>query len=304
MNHGHDVMEAIGLLRAGATPTEAWRESFGVDVDADGAPKIDDAAHLDGAVALRAAGRLAHRSGAPLAQVLETIEEAERGRRRAEDARDAALAGPRASTRVLMILPAIGWLFAVALDPGAAHVLVATGLGWALLGVTGSLWWTGGWWLRRMVSHAERAGADAGPASLPLALAEAAVGAGLDVRSCLGEVGHALASPTGADLEVVAHRLADGETWARAWRDADPTTAPLERAMRSAWLRGASPGPTLRAARESVIETGRRAAEQAAARVGVMATLPLALCLLPGFIAVSVVPLIVSLVAGFGEVRT
>jgi tight adherence protein B len=304
MSGGLKTMEAIGLLRSGASPAEAWWEAFGVGVEADGAPafSLPGAAKSEEDVvevlALRAAGRLACRAGAPLADVLERIEEAERGRRRTEAAREAALAGPRASATVLMWLPAVGWVFAVALDPRAARILLASPLGWTLLAIGGALWMGGRAWLKRLVSRAEAAGLDAAPAAFPLALAEAAVGAGLDVRAAMEEVGVALGGESGEGLVRASARLAAGDTWTRAWAESPVALEPLERALRSSWLRGASPAPTLSATREAIIELGRLDAEKAAARLSVSATLPLTLCLLPAFVVVGVLPLVVAMASG------
>ena len=200
---------------------------------------------------------------------------------------------------MLLWLPVVGWVFAVILDPRAARVLVATPLGWILLAIGGALWAGGHTWLQRLVLRAEAAGRDAAPAALVLALAEAAVGSGLDVRSAIAEVGWAI-TPEGEVLSRIADRLADGEGWSTAWAEAPPRFAPLERALRSSWFRGASPASTLRATREAIVERGQEEAEREAARMGVSATLPLALCLLPSFVVVGVMPLIVALATGIG----
>jgi len=300
---GSATMEAIGLLRSGATPEVAWRESFGVEVDVDGAPRLEGEARAGPrgrreAEALRAAGRLAHRSGAPLADVLERIDNAERARRRAEAAREVALAGPRASARVLLWLPAVGWIMALVIDPGAVRIVGATPLGWGCLAVGGCLWWAGRAWLRSLVRRAESAGDGAGPEALPFALLEAAVGSGLDIRTAVGEVGAALGAAGGA-LVTVTERLGRGEPWPQAWEGSGRST--LERALRSAWFRGASPVPMLEATRQAIVERGREDAEAEAGRLGVKATLPLAVCLLPAFIVLGVLPLVVSLAAGVGR---
>lgn len=296
---GLRTMEAIGLLRSGATPEATWWEAFGVGVDSEGAPEVGglDPAETE---ALRAAGRLACRSGAPLADVLERIEEAERGRRRAGSAREVALAGPRASARVLLGLPVVGWVFAVVLDPGVVGILVATPLGWILLALGGALWAGGRSWLRRLVARAEAAGSEAAPAALVLALVEAAVASGLDIRTAIAEVGRAMGAE-GEALSSVADRLTQGEGWSAAWGEAGGRLWPLERALRSSWFRGASPAPTLRAAREAIVEKGREEAEREAARLGVGATLPLALCLLPSFVVVGVIPLVVAMASGISS---
>ncbi|MCJ7827246.1 MAG: hypothetical protein MUP36_03290, partial [Demequinaceae bacterium] len=218
--------------------------------------------------------------------------------RRAAAAREVALAGPRASARVLLWLPAVGWVFALALDSGAARVLLATPLGWFLLAIGGSLWWGGRAWLRHLVAHAEAAGSDAASMALPLALMEAAVGSGLDIRSALADVGWAI-EPGGEWLTRVAEALGRGDPWSEAWEGAGHPA--IERALKSSWHRGASPVATLRATREAIVEKGREDAEREAGRLGVGATLPLALCLLPAFVVIGVVPLVVALAIGVGQ---
>ncbi len=301
--NGTATMEAIGLLRSGATPEIAWKEAFGAGVEGDGAPRLEEGdwkgrCREGEAEALRAAGRLAHRSGAPLADILERIEDAERARRRAEAAREIALAGPRASARVLLWLPAVGWVMALVIDPGAARVVGTTPLGWGFLVVGGGLWWAGRVWLRSFVRRAENAGSDAGPESLPFALLEAAIESGLDVRTAVGEVGEALGG-AGRGLVAVMEGLSRGEPWPRAWEGSGRPR--LERALRSAWLRGASPVPMLEATRRAIVERGREDAEGEAGRLGVKATLPLTLCLLPAFVVLGVLPLVVSLASGVGR---
>ena len=300
--------EAIGLLRSGASPAFAWREAYGVGVGPDGAPDIgagdptaSDPAASDPAVrALRAAGRLAHRSGAPLADVLETVVATERARERAEVARELALAGPEASGMVLQWLPVAGWALAAAVDTASLRILAGTPLGWLLLALGGGLWLAGRRWIRALTATAREAGAEGGPAALPLALAEAAVGAGLDVRSAIDAVGTAMGGDEGARLVAVARDLASGATWEGAWAETGPTLEPLGRALRSSWTAGASPVPVLAAATESAIERARADAERAAAVLGVRVALPLALCLLPCFVVVGVVPLLLAVAGSTG----
>lgn len=301
------VLEVIGLVRAGATPEAAWRDALGVATGADGAPVLVGS-DVD-AAALRAAARLAHRAGASLADVLERVEEYARARRRADAARKAALAGPRASATVLAWLPLVGWVMGFVLEPSSARVLLATPMGWLMLAVGGGLWLTGRRWTTALVHRAEAAGADAASHALPLVLAEAAVSAGLDVRSALDLTGVALANAEGARYITVAARLGAGVPWVTAWGAAwgektgvaaGPELAPLERALRPAWLSGASPVPILRAAGQGIVERARDEAEAAAAELGVRAALPLALCFLPAFVCVGVVPLVLALVSGTG----
>ncbi len=292
------LTEAIGLLRSGATPAMAWREAYGVGVDSDGAPEIppNDPSER----ALRAAGRLAHRSGAPLADVLETVVATERARERAEVARALALAGPEASGLVLQWLPVAGWALAAAVDTASLRILTQTPLGWVLLGIGGGLWFGGRRWIRALTATAREAGREAEPAALPLVLAEAAIGAGLDLRSAIEAVGTAMGGEEEAALVGVARALGSGAAWDAAWADAEPPIDQMGRALRSSWMAGASPVPVLAAARESAIERARAEAERAAAVLGVRVALPLALCLLPAFVVVGVVPLLIAVAGSTG----
>jgi tight adherence protein B len=295
--------EAIGLLRSGASPEQAWREAYGVGVEADGAPAVSRSDPSERA--LRAAGRLARQTGAPLADVLETIVETERARERAEVARELALAGPRASGLVLQWLPAAGWALAAAVDVTSLRILAGTPLGWLLLAIGSALWFAGRRWIRALTATAREAGRASEPAALPLALAEAAVAAGLDLRSAIAAVGLAIGEGPGAALASVAGSLGNGVAWDAAWADATwadaaPSIEPLGRALRSSWMSGASPLPLLRASREVVVERARAEAEGAAAVLGVRVALPLALCLLPAFVVVGVVPLLLAVARGAG----
>ena len=295
--------EAIGLLRSGASPEQAWSEAYGVAVEGDGAPTI--APGDPSGPSLRAAGRLARETGAPLADVLATIVETERARERAEIARELALAGPRASGIVLQWLPAAGWALAAAVDVASLRILAGTPIGWVLLALGGGLWFAGRRWIRALTVTAREAGRAREPAALPLALAEAAVAAGLDLRSAIEAVGRATADAPGKTLVVVAGSLGSGVAWDAAWAavagtDAAPSIEPLGRALRSSWMSGASPLPLLRASREVVIERSRADAEAAAAVLGVRVALPLALCLLPAFVVVGVVPLLLAVARGAG----
>ena len=290
--------EAIGLLRSGASPEQAWREAYGVGVEADGAPAIAPGDPSERA--LRAAGRLARHTGAPLADILGTVVETERARERAEIARELALAGPRASGMVLQWLPAAGWVLATAVDADSVRILAGTPLGWFLLALGGGLWFAGRRWIRGLTATAREAGRASEPAALLLALAEAAIAAGLDVRSAIAAVGHAIADAPGGALVSVAGSLGAAVAWDAAWAGVDPSVEPLGRALRSSWMSGASPLPLLKAAREVVVERSRAEAEQAAAVLGVRVALPLALCLLPAFVVVGVVPLLLAVARGAG----
>ncbi|ACZ29364.1 conserved hypothetical protein [Xylanimonas cellulosilytica DSM 15894] len=157
------VAQVTALLRAGAPPGAAWTRAAGVPVDALGVPEVDALGGVVGdgpARAVCAATRLALTVGAPLGRVLDAVADALVAEAEAAAERDAALAGPRTTARVLLWLPAagalLGWTLgadplAVATDGGAGTAAVGGGL--VLLGV-------GRWWTGRLVDAARRAGAE------------------------------------------------------------------------------------------------------------------------------------------------
>src|SRR5690606_23620613 len=111
-----ELAEAAALLRSGASPEAAWRAVGCEGIDPDGAPRgLGDGLV---AVAARAAARLAHRTGAPLAPVLDDVRVFAVAAAEANAAREAALAGPRMSARVLTWLPGAGVALGAIVDTG------------------------------------------------------------------------------------------------------------------------------------------------------------------------------------------
>lgn len=288
----------VARLEAGVAPDDAWARVLGVGVEADGAPAI--AGHA--AREVRAAARLSRETGAPLAAVLRVVAEALAARDDVRQRREAALAGVRASERLLLALPWAGVAMAALVEPRTFEVLTGTAFGWALVTVGSALAFAGSKWMRALIENAERAGEDSPPVSLALALAEAAVHSGAAVPRALASVGAALAAE-GKQLREVARSLVAGDPWAEAWGRAEPNWAPLRAALEPAWWEGASPMPVLRAERESRARELSGQAAEAASRLEVLSALPLALCLLPAFVVVGIVPLVVA-VAGAAVAAT
>jgi hypothetical protein len=125
------------------------------------------------------------------------------------------------------------------------------------------------------------------------ALMAAAVRSGLDVRSALDQVGRVSEGDAIALCEV-ANGLAAGVAWGDAWTLAPPRLWPLGRALAPAWERGSSPVEALDALADATLAKARVSGDAAAAELGVRLSLPLALCLLPAFVLVGVVPLLIA----------
>lgn len=126
------------------------------------------------------------------------------------------------------------------------------------------------------------------------ALLGATVRSGLDVRSALDEVGR-VADGDADSLSQVAAALSRGVGWDEAWTRAPGRLAPLARALLPAWERGASPVEALESLAEASLARAKAAGEAAGAELGVRLSLPLALCLLPAFVLVGIVPLLIAI---------
>lgn len=292
------VMQVVALLRAGTPPGLSWSRAVGVGVDLTGVPDVDGLTRLLGArhaEAVVAATRLALDVGAPLGRVLEQVAGTLVAEAESRAERDAALAGPRTTGRLLMWLPVVGaflgWALgadpvATATDGGAGSVAVSLGL---VLLVTGRAW------TDRLVAAArgtDRSGVDI---QVVLELAAAALLSGVGVPRALEATGGAVRGPGGAALIRAAQALVLGATWERAWTGVPSELAPMVRALRGAWLDGAAPGEALRAAGEQVRHERRSEARTAAARLGVRLVLPLGACYLPAFVLVGLVPVLLAL---------
>jgi tight adherence protein B len=163
-----DLVAGLGqvaaALRAGADPDTAWRHHLGVTV-VDGVPVLEDLVTPSGgdvasARAVRAAARLAAEVGVAPAVVLDRV--AASLAQAAEEAgqRRAALAGPRATARLLAWLPAFGILLGLALGADPLAVLLDGRAGSALLAAGAGLTAVGRWWTARYLRAAAAAGAD------------------------------------------------------------------------------------------------------------------------------------------------
>lgn len=146
------LVEVASLLRAGLPPADAWSRALAVPVT-DRVPSVAQLAGRAGGTrrtrgrpavpgppleAVVAAARVADELGAPLAAVLDQVAGAIAAQAEAAADVDAALAGPRASARVLSWLPALGLALGAALGADPVGVLLDGGIGTAV-GVLGVL---------------------------------------------------------------------------------------------------------------------------------------------------------------------
>jgi tight adherence protein B len=280
------------LLEAGVPPAIAWSHLAAVSphpgfahvaralsAGLPGAPAIAEAfAGESSAPEWRqtaATWSVAEETGAPLARSLRSAADSSRSVDQARRDAEVALSGPLATSRVVLVLPALGLLLGLALGLDTPAVLFTRPVGWVCLGGAAALVLIARRWNGRLVRSA------APSTSVP-----------------------------GLDLDLVATALGGGGSWANARRrvadslelychdEHDPTppeaVAILVRLSEEAGIPAAS---LLRSAADERRRDARAAAGKAAERLGVMLMLPLGVCILPAFLLVGVVPLFIALLS-------
>lgn len=279
------------LVAAGSSPASAWRHTARAARPADGrldalvasldsgAPVADALGAVSSATdwaALAAAWRIAGATGAPLAPALRAFAGAMRDRDAAARDIEVALAAPRATARIVQLLPGVAVV--LALLTGADPVAVVghpLGVGSVVAGV--ALLLLGRSWMRRMVRRAQPPPPTTG---LALDLLAVATGGGGSPESARGLVLVEL------ERAGVSGAAADGELLGDL----------VELSRRS----GAPLGELARAEAAEVRLRARDEARATAERLGVGLMLPLGACVLPSFLLLGVVPMLVGLLSSTG----
>ncbi len=282
------------LLDAGVAPGSAWQHAAsGIDspvatavaaeakehgvVGRELVERLLDARSLappgerEAWAAVAAAWSVASEAGSPLAPTLHRLAEVLRalaqGRRNVE----VALAGPVATARIVLALPAVGLVFGMLLGFDALRILVTTPAGWVCLGAGGLLVAGGVRWNRRLIRAARTVDATPG---LALELLAIAVSGGASLERSRELVDRALddaglpALGGGADAVLSFSRSA-----------------------------GVPAAALLRAEAEECRRIASADGERRAAELGTRLLLPLGACILPAFIALGVAPILVSIVS-------
>jgi tight adherence protein B len=297
------VQRLAVLLTAGVPPTSAW--GYLADAGQDAHPSRDDAAtvslvaaaaqeggqvhgaimsaldHAGGDTArssggwrgLAAAWSVATDAGAPLASTLDEFASALRDLAQTEREVQVALAGPVATAKMVMALPAIGVLFGAALGFDTVGTLFGTPIGFFCLLVGSALMCAARIWNRRLLASASRGDATPG---LVLDLVAIAVSGGASTERAVRAVDRACEAsgiPASDDRRVV-----------------DDVLGLSRRA-------GVPAAVLLRSEAEEARRRSRSNGARRAATLSVTLMLPLGLCILPAFMLLGVAPLMVAVIS-------
>lgn len=273
------------LLAAGVAPVSAWHHvAVGAVSRVPAAAAASDPAGIPAAIAAAVPGRdlaaqawrglaaawaVATDAGAPLAPSLASYAASLRSLAEAQRDVRVALAGPRATARIVMVLPALGIMFGLALGFDTIGVLVTTVPGWVCLAAGGALLMLARWWTRRLLSAAEPRDATPG-LDHDLAAISVSGGGALDrAVDTVREVAARFGIPVG-DLD-----------------------ATLDLSRRA----GVPASELLRGEAQELRRSARADAQERAAALSVRLMLPLGLCVLPAFMALGVFPLLIAVVS-------
>ncbi len=128
-----------------------------------------------------------------------------------------------------------------------------------------------------------------------LDLLDVALAAGASVPGALVALGDAVRpDPLGEHLRSAGTSLRLGAQWREAWQRCPPPLVPLAAALEPAWTEGVDPCALVRQAAAGIRSRRRRAAREAAARLGARLVLPLGLCFLPAFVLLAMAPVLLS----------
>ena len=168
--------QAAALLNAGLTPVATWQalEAAADDAGEPFAAAARAAATGGSPVPVLRAGRgsaevvsaargtaaaweVCERTGAPLALVLARLARVLRDDGQARAAREVAMAGPRATAKILAALPVLGVGLGMAMGANPVAVLLETAAGRACGVAGGTLAVLGWWWTAALTGRAETA---------------------------------------------------------------------------------------------------------------------------------------------------
>jgi tight adherence protein B len=264
------------MLAAGVSPTSAWGYLTENDDDIEsaepgrGSVSADDiATQIDNRGSdwsgLAVAWRIATEAGAPLAPALLRYADSLRALTEAEREARIALAGPQASSRLVLALPPVGIVFGGILGFDTLGTLCTTTPGVVCLVVGAALIAAGASWTRTLVKAAEPR--DRAP---------------------------------GLAFDLMAIAMAGGTSLDRARALVAPhvsTMAAVDAVLDLSRRAGVPAASLLVAEAEESRREAIAAAKTAASHLGVRLMLPLGICVLPAFMLLAVAPLLIAVIS-------
>ncbi|GAA4166086.1 type II secretion system F family protein [Gryllotalpicola daejeonensis] len=276
-----ELSDAV-LSAAAVTAQRAGDVAAAITAECTQTPPFGAARHRAVAWGLFAATwSVAMSSGAPPAAALQSFAAGIRRAAALHRELGVAFAGPRATARLVGLLPLVALGFGAMLGFDTVHVLAATPVGWACLGggialMVGARRWSG-----RLLAAAEPQ--ELVPGLLP-ELVAVAMGSGAPV----GRARQLAASALREHAPFLGGEALDA--------DEEAVDGVLELAARA----GAPTIGLLVAEAERRRADADAAGRAAAASVAVRLVVPLAVCVLPAFMLLGVVPVLVALLSGTG----
>ena len=225
--------------------------------------------------ALAAAWDVATQAGAPLSGCLRDLAGAFRDLGQLHRDLTVALTGPRATARMVLVLPLVALLFGALLGFNTLHTLLFTGPGLACLAAGSLLMLAAARWNRRLVAAALVQGAAPG-LELDLTAIGMAGGGSLD------------------RARDTARRSAERYGLRPPGSASTPADAVIDRVLDLSARAGVPAGQLLRSEADQARRDARSAGHQRAETLAVTLMLPLGVCVLPAFMLVGVAPLLLS----------
>lgn len=140
-------------------------------------------------------------------------------------------------------------------------------------------------------------------AAAALTLVAAALRSGMGSLEALEAVARLCPDAAGRELAIVAAAHRWGEASDVAWARVGPGWQTAAVSWHAAQSAGAAPAGLLAAAARRMHDDEARRVEAAVQRAGVLLVLPLGACFLPGFVATTVMPVVLLLLGGLGGAR-
>jgi len=265
-------------VTAAATAAREGREIAAAivgQVSATPGARTTDAGAASAWRAVAAAWHVATQTGAPLATSLRRLADAQRALGQTQRDVAAALAGPRATSRLVAGLPLVGILFGLALGFDTVRTLFVTPPGLVCLALGTALMLLAWRWSSRMVRRATPVNASPG---LVIELTAIAMASGSSLERAIAAV----------DAALVATGLA---------QSASQDAAAVDSVLSLSRAAGVPAGTLLRGEAEQARRDARSAVQLGSAALATRLMLPLGVCVLPSFMLLGVAPLMLSVLS-------